>query len=317
MTSFGCRTESLPPAPGDRLGTAWGQGMPGLAERLRRHVARLEGERHPLSSPEALAAAEDYAATVLAASGLEVELHDFRHRGVVHHNVVGRRPGTDPDRPAALVGAHLDTVAGSPGADDNASGVAVLLEAARLLAEDDPPLAADVELVAFNLEEPQGPTYRVGSRRFAAEARRRGDEYAGCLVLEMVGYTDPEPGSQEVPALLFWKRVPEAGTFLAATGDSGSRELLRTFRRCTAEAAPDLELVTLQAPARGWAVPITRLSDNASFWDEGYPALMVTDTSFLRNPHYHRASDRLETLDFSFMEQVTRAVVATARALAG
>jgi len=286
-----------------------------LPEHLHRHVAELEGERHPLTSPEALRAAEEYAGSAFEAAGLEVELHGFRHRGALHHNIVARRAGSDPGRPAVLVGAHLDTVRRTPGADDNASGVAVLLEAARALAGHER-LAADLEFVAFNLEEPQGTTYRVGSQRFAAEARRRGREYAGCLILEMVGYTDPEPGSQDVPVMLRWKRVPDAGTFLAATGDSGSRELLRAFSRCTAGVVPDLELVTLQSPARGWAVPLTRLSDNASFWDQGYPALMITDTSFLRNPHYHLPTDRLETLDFAFMAQVTEAVVATVRDLA-
>lgn len=290
--------------------------MTARSERLRRHVERLEGERHPLSSPAALEAAEEYVGTKLAEDGVEVEYREFRFQGAVHRNVVGRRSGTDPGRARVLVGAHLDTVVGTPGADDNASGVAVLLEVARQLSDAETTLGADVELVGFNLEEPQGGTYRVGSQRFAADARRRGVEYEGCLILEMVGYTDPEPGSQDVPPLLFWKRVPEAGTFLAATGDRRSRQLLDAFRRCTAESVPALELVTLEAPGRGWAVPLTRLSDNASFWDAGYPALMVTDTSFLRNPNYHLASDRIDTLDFAFMAKVAEAVVATVETLA-
>ncbi len=141
--------------------------------------------------------------------------------------------------------------------------------------------------------------------------------YAGCLILEMVGYTDPRPRTQSVPALLFWKRVPDAGTFLAATGDRRSRRLLRTFRRVSARASPGLEVVSFRTPLRGWLVPQTRLSDNASFWDRRYPALMLTDTAFLRNPHYHAPTDVAATLDFGFMARVATAAAATARRLAG
>lgn len=245
--------------------------------------------------------------------GLHVERRPFSFGGTVHRNVVGTKRGREPDRARVLVGAHFDTVPGTPGADDNASGVAALLEAARLLAAEGPD--ATVEFVGFNLEEPQGYTYRVGSRRFAGEARRRGVQYAGALVLEMVGYTDAAPGSQRVPPLLFWKRVPTTGTFLGAIGDFRSRELLRACAGAARAAVPDLEIVTFRSPLRGWLVPQTRLSDNASFWDRRYPALMLTDTAFLRNPHYHQGTDCTETLDFDFMAQVTDAVVAAVRQL--
>lgn len=278
-------------------------------------MRRLEGERHPDFSPGSLREAEEYVARRTEDLGYGVELRSFAYGGRDHRNVVARRPGADPDRPGVLVGAHLDTVPGTPGADDNASGVAVLLEVARLLAGE--PTRAPLELVGFNLEEPQGGTYRIGSRRFAADARRSGIEYAGCLILEMVGYTDRTPGSQRVPAPLFWKDVPDAGTFLAAAGDWKSGRLLETFAGTTRRARPDLEVVTLRVPLRGWPVPHTRLSDNASFWEEGYPALMLTDTSFLRNPHYHAPTDRLETLDFAFMESVAAATAAAAAELAG
>ena len=250
---------------------------------------------------------------MLVTLGLHLERRPFSFRGTVHRNVVGTKRGREPDRARVLVGAHFDTVPGTPGADDNASGVAALLEVARLLAAEE--LDTTVEFVGFNLEEPQGYTYRVGSRRFAGEARRRGVRYAGALILEMVGYADPALGSQHVPLLLFWKRVPRAGTFLAATGDSGSRRLLRSFVDAAHAAAPDLALVTFRSPLRGWLVPETRLSDNASFWDRGYPALMLSDTAFLRNPHYHRGTDRAETLDFDFMARVTDAVAAAVRQL--
>ncbi|MBI4513994.1 MAG: M28 family peptidase [Gemmatimonadetes bacterium] len=285
--------------------------------RLRAHVEALEGVRHPVAAAEALRAAEDYLAQHLMAAGLEVARRRFAHAGRVHHNIVGIRWGRAPDRPRVLVGAHFDTVAGTPGADDNASGVAVMLEVARRMGTER--FDATVEYVGFNLEEPQGyayPNYRIGSRHFAAEARRERIRYAGALILEMVGYTNPDPGSQRVPWLLFWKRVPSSGSFLAATGDGRSARLLRAFARAARECAPGLEVVTFRSPFRGWPVWHTRLSDNASFWDRGYPALMLTDTAFLRNPYYHTSGDRAETLDFEFMAKVADAVAAAVQVLA-
>ena len=291
--------------------------MPSAADptRLEAHVRALEGERHPRSSPRALRAAQDYLADSLSSLGLAVERRPFPFRGRAFENVVATAPGRRTDRPRVAVAAHFDTVQGTLGADDNASGVAALLEAARLLAADD--LASAVEFIGFNLEESQGLAGRVGSRAFVAEARRQGLAYAAALVLEMVGYTDPAPGSQRRPAALFWKRMPRRGTFLAATGDSGSRRLLRAFAAVARAEVPDLEVVTFRSPSGGWLVPETRLSDNASFWDEGYPALMLTDTAFFRNPHYHLPSDRADTLDYRFLAEVTQATVACVRALAG
>lgn len=281
---------------------------------LRSHVAALAGPRHPVTAPKALLAAEDYVAAQLASLGYQVERPAFTFRATEYRNVVGTKLGRDLARPRVLVGAHFDTVPATPGADDNASGVAAMLEAARLLANRE--FNATLEMVGFNLEEPQGITYRVGSRALAQKARREGVRYGGVLVLEMVGYTDPRPGSQQVPGLLFWKRVPRTGCFLAATGDGRSAPMLRTFSAAASRAAPELPVVTFRSPFSGWLVAQTRLSDNASYWDCGYPALMLTDTAFLRNPHYHLPSDRQETLDFSFMAQVVDVVVEMVNALA-
>ncbi|HEY7683275.1 MAG TPA: M20/M25/M40 family metallo-hydrolase [Gemmatimonadales bacterium] len=282
-------------------------------DRLRAHVASLEGPRHPRSAPEALIHAGAYIAHQFAEAGLRVERRPFPFAGGEYFNVVASMPGDRSERPWVLVGAHYDTVAGTPGADDNASGVAAVLEAARLLTGERYP--ATIELVAFSLEEPQGTTYGVGSQAFVRQAREEGVRYAGALILEMVGYANREPGSQMVPPPLWWKRVPKRGTFLAAAGDGRSAGLLRVLTEAAA-AAPELELVTVRVPFRGWLLPYTRLSDNCSFWDVGYPAVMLTDTAFLRNPHYHRPTDRLETLDFDFMARVTELTVETVRRLA-
>jgi Zn-dependent M28 family amino/carboxypeptidase len=283
--------------------------------RLRAHVATLEGPRHRLAAPASLARAAEYVAAEFGRAGLTVEARPVRFAGGAFHNVVATLPGVRPERPRVLIGTHYDTMPGTPGADDNASGTAALLEAARLLARDAP--EATVEFAGFTLEEPQGVVYGVGSRSFVQEAKRQGVRYAGALIVEMVGYTDARRGGQRVPAVLFWKRVPRTGNFLAAAGDGKSAALLREFAVAAQEVVPALELVTVCVPCRGWLVPHSRLSDNRSFWDAGYPALMLTDTAFLRNPNYHRAGDRLDTLDFGFMAAVTDALVAAVRRLAG
>lgn len=286
------------------------------AERLERTVRRLEGPRHPLTAPRELEAAEVLIVDELSGLGLAVERQPFRFRDRTYNNVVGTLPGSDPGLSWLLVGAHFDTVSNTPGADDNASGVAVLLEVARQLARSR--LRRTVQLVGFNLEEPQDAfgTYRVGSARFAERASAQQHRYEGALVLEMVGYTDQRPDSQQVPPFVF-KQVPNAGTFLVAAGDGRSRGLLRSFERSCRLHAPDLTLVTYGAHFRGWTLPLTRLSDNASFWDRGYPALMITDTAFLRNPHYHMETDTADTLDYEFMASVARATLAYVIARSG
>ena len=303
------------PARGPHAVSTAGQRA-GLAERLRRHVAALEGIRHPSAAPERHRAARDYLANELRALGFGVDLAPFSFRGRTHHNVVAHLPGSDPRRPALLLGAHFDSTAHTPGADDNASGVAALLECARLLASRTP--RARVEFVGFDLEELQTVTgrYRIGSHALAREKRARREALAGALILEMVGYRDARPGTQIVPPFLGID-VPGTGDFLAAVGDTSSRELLEEFLAGARAAAPELPLVPYTTRLRGWLLPLTRLSDNASFWDARYPSLMLTDTAFLRNPHYHRTTDTGATLDYAFMALVTEATAGALARLAG
>lgn len=292
-------------------------------DRLRADVERLAVPRHPRTNLAALRAAEDHIAGELAAAGLRVERQPFLWQGREFHNVLGTLDGTDRARPWVVVGAHFDSVAGSPGADDNASGVAAMLEVARALGRER--LPATVQFVGFNLEEIQNPlgefrvggrvhavgTCRIGSRAYARSLRERGQALAGALVLEMLGFTGPH---QVVPAAVqLVRKMPKVGDFIAAIGDAGSAALLESFARAAEDVVP---VVTLTVPLKGWLVPDTRRSDNARFWDEGYPALMVTDTADLRNPHYHRAADTADTLDYEFLERSTMAVLGTVRELA-
>ncbi|MEX2530229.1 MAG: M28 family peptidase [Gemmatimonadota bacterium] len=287
--------------------------------RLRAHVGHLEGERHPHSSPEALEEALRYSEAELVACLSHVRRHAFDFRGSAHHNVIGELEGVDPAAARVLIGAHVDTVEGTPGADDNASGVAGVLEAARVLSEMGEAgwrPAAPLEFAIFNLEERQRLVSRVGSRRWAAARKGQGVRYAGAFIFEMIGFRTFRAGSQKVPVPIRWMDIPRTGHFLACVGDGQSGDLVTTFVEAAEVATPNLEVATLTVPLRGWPVPATRRSDNASFWSEGWPALMLTDTANLRNPHYHGASDRIETLDFPFMASVVAAAVEAAVRLA-
>jgi Zn-dependent M28 family amino/carboxypeptidase len=274
-------------------------------DHLLSHLRRLEGERHPYSSPHRLQAAQQYLADALASYGFEVTLDEFSYIGDRFVNVIAR-PTTRDSRPRLLVAAHFDTVPGTPGADDNASGLAVMLEAARITAARLP--EAPVEFVGFNLEE----LSMVGSGHYAAKLRRERVKLLGMLSLEMVGFTESQ-GLQQYP--FFLKRsYPPVGNFIGLAANRRSKDFLRLVEQAM-RSVPDLPVETLVLPANGWIFPEARLSDHSPFWD-GFPALLVTDTSFFRNPHYHQATDTIETLDLAFLEKVCQGVVTTVVRLA-
>jgi Zn-dependent M28 family amino/carboxypeptidase len=189
---------------------------------------------------------------------------------------------------------------GSPGADDNASGLAALLECARLGSRRE--MDFTICFAAVDLEE-----YGMhGSRHLAARLKQEGIDVRAMLSLEMVGYTDPKPGAQKYPVVLrpFY---PSTGDFIALVANWKSRNLLRNVATVFRQV-PELPVQTLAVPGNGWLLPVSRLSDHAPFWDRGFPALLVTDTAFLRNPNYHRPTDTIETIDVSFLGRVTEAL---------
>jgi Zn-dependent M28 family amino/carboxypeptidase len=276
------------------------------ARRLRRHLDVIVGERSPFSGAQHLAEVETFVESELASYGLVVESDYFPYRGKKFRNIIGR-VGGHHSRPLMVLGAHLDAVEGTPGADDNASGLAVLLEAARVLAQAR--LRAPVLFCGFNLEE----VGMIGSSYFVAKLNKTGMKVACMISLEMVGYTDPRPGAQKYPAGLSWV-YPDRGDFIGLIGNWNSSALLRAVARAMRQVR-GLAVETLAVPGAGALLPAVRLSDHAPFWDAGYPALMVTDTAFYRNPNYHGRTDTLETLNVEFMAHVCEGIIRTIAAL--
>lgn len=282
-----------------------------MIDRLRTHVRALLGERHPLSSPAALQQAANYFAGQFQALDLDVTFHTFEALGGTHRNIiVTLAPATSLAAEPLVLAAHYDTVPGSPGADDNASGLAVLLEVAHRLREVR--LHVPVRFIAFCLEEED----LTGSLAYASLLKERGEGIHGAIVLECVGFTSSHEGSQLAPPGVPIP-VPSVGDFLAIVGNTDSAKLVSAVERNANQRVPTLKTVSLVVPGQGEGLPDTRRSDHAAFWRFGYPAVMLTDTANFRNPHYHRPTDTFDTLDFDFMEQVAEALIAATSFLAG
>jgi Zn-dependent M28 family amino/carboxypeptidase len=272
-----------------------------LADRLRHHVSVLAldiGERHT-GRPHALAAAARYIEGAFSLVGREVRRQCYEADGIECLNLELEHRGGNRASEIVLVGAHYDTVVGSPGADDNASGVAAMIEIARLLSGRR--LRRTIRCVAFvNEEPPFFHSREMGSAVYARAARARGDDIKVMLSLEMLGYYSSRPKSQRYPPFLRFF-YPDRGNFIGFVSNLRSRRALAhvhdAFRsQCTFPS------VRLASPA---IVPGVSWSDQLSFWRAGYRAVMVTDTAFYRYPHYHSPTDTPEKLDFAAMARVT------------
>jgi Zn-dependent M28 family amino/carboxypeptidase len=277
-------------------------------KRLKGHVRNIEGLRHGRENYEALEKKAGYIENTLRALNLETENQYFDFHGKTYRNILATKWGTDKDTDWVLLGAHYDAASGSPGADDNGSGVASMLESAYILSNC--ALERTVQFVAFTLEEPQPQTihFLIGSDHFARTSRKMKRRYEAVYILESVGYTDDAEGSQFVP-LLVRLPVPRTGNFLGIVANSRSKTIMEAFHSAAGEYVPNLVTVPYKVPFSGRIIPETRFSDHASFWNQGYPALMLTDTAMFRNPFYHTSRDRYETLNFDFLTNVTKAVV--------
>jgi aminopeptidase YwaD len=264
-------------------------------ENLKGHVQNIHFDRNPFDGYPKLEQAAQYIEREFLKSGWEVKEDRFQWEGRSYKNIVAEKKGeTFPDR-ILILGAHYDTVPDSPGADDNASAIAVLLEVARNI--QTVPLECTVRLIAFSLEE-----YNfIGSTHYVESLKKGEEKILGMISLEMVGFTGER---QDYPPYLNPKYYPNVGDFIAIIGNEGSKGLLEKVCQSFKTHIPQLPLEFLIVPGNGEGMEEVRLSDHSTFWDQGFPALMVTDTSFLRNPNYHLASDIMETLNFEFMQKV-------------
>lgn len=270
-----------------------------LQERLLAHLHQVACDRDPYLATAGHFFVREYVRCQLSQWGV-VTAYEFVQGGSHHQNLILDLPGQTLQSPI-LIGAHYDAVPGTPGADDNASGVAALLELARLFAQQ--PAYHPVRLVAFDLEE----YGMVGSSHYAQELYQRGERLRLMVSLEMLGYVDTTPGSQRYPPGLeaFY---PAQGDFVALVGCEQTRSDINHLSQHLKIAGIPCEC--LLVTDRGLSLPETRLSDHSPFWDQGYPALMVTDTSFLRNPYYHQPTDCIDTLNLEFLTGICQGLFA-------
>jgi aminopeptidase YwaD len=277
-----------------------------LKGRLLEHLKQVVRDRSPGYSSAGHFFVSHYLQQELSQWG-EVEPFHFTAQGQQHTNWMLNLPGLSPKRPPILIGAHYDTVPGCPGADDNGTGLAALLEIARAIKEA--PARHPVRLVAFDLEE-YGLT---GSRAYAKYLHDRGESLRLMLSLEMLGYRDNAPNSQHYPSKVLEKIYPHQGNFIALIGQwqtiPAMTRLWGGFRNAGVRSQ------WLPVINQGRIVSDTRRSDHAPFWDLGYPAIMVTDTANLRNPYYHQPTDTLETLDLDFLTKVCQGLIRGIKAL--
>jgi len=264
-------------------------------ENLKGHVERISFDRSPDEGYLGLEQAAQYIEKEFLKIGLDVKENHFQWQGKSYRNIVADKAGKAFPNRVLILGAHYDTVPGSPGADDNASAVSVLLEVARTI--QILPLKYTVRFIAFSLEEYEF----AGSAHYVGSLKKGEEEILGMISLEMLGFTGPE---QNYPSYINPKYYPNVGDFIAIIGNERSEQLLEKVCRIFKTRVPELPSEFLIVPGNGEAMEEARLSDHSTFWDHGFQALMITDTAFLRNPNYHLPSDRMETLDFEFMRKV-------------
>jgi len=277
--------------------------------KIQGHVAALEGER---ATALQQAQAGDYIANQLQSYGYIV----VRDPVGTSENIHATLSGSLTPSQTFVLGAHFDTVPGSPGADDNASGVAGMLEVARVLAGSS--FASSIQFVAFGLEE----SGLIGSTQFAQNAKAAGRDLIGMISLEMIAYASNAPNSQQpfydyLPCLDVTPEGVTVGNFIGVVGNTASAGLVSDYFASASAYVPARDVGRAQVLGNGTCFPDSRRSDHAPFWDRDYQALMITDTANYRNPNYHQAGDTLATLDLGFATDVTRATLGMVATRAG
>ncbi len=252
--------------------------------------------------PESLNNAADYIARKLTAYGLNPERQYFDVLGDTFVNIVasvGPRQGK-----RLIVGAHYDVCGNQPGADDNASAIAGLLEIARFAKQHEADLRYGIDFVAYSLEEPPYfGTPHMGSFAHAQSLKRNNVPVYGMICLESIGYFTDAENSQRYPSALLEACYPSTGNFIAVVSDMGSISLAKQVAEQL--AATEVDVQTLHAPS---SLAMIDFSDHRNYWMFGFDAIMITDTALLRNPNYHRGSDTPTTLSYDKMGEVVRGI---------
>ena len=260
--------------------------------KLGQHLDKISIPRDPYFAAGGLFFVREYIREELSKFG-EVKVHEFGVQGQIHQNLILNLPVNKSisHKSPILIGAHYDAVPNTPGADDNATGVAVLLELARYFSENF--ANHPIRIVAFDMEE----YGLLGSTSYAQSLRKESQSLRLMISLEMLGYTSE---TQTYPSFLD-KIYPSTGDFIALVGNVAT---IPEMIQMSGQIDKQVSCQWLPAGFRGHIVPDTRLSDHAPFWDQGYKALMVTDTAYLRNPYYHQPTDTLDTLNLDFLTRV-------------
>lgn len=281
-------------------------------------ISELQGERNYASNPNRMDSIKDYLDSQMSAYG-QVDRLSFEFGTIEAENYLMDNQGLVDPTSLAVNGAHFDGVIGAPGADDNASGTAGVIEAARILSQYQ--FEHSLRFLLFDLEE----LGLRGSIDYVSNDLSVDETLLGVIVNEMLAYSDSTANSQQFPTgfnLLFPDAYNEVaadsfkGDFITNVGNTASAGLMATYKSSAQAYVPDLKVVNVEAPGNAQIVQDLRRSDHAPFWDAGYQALMITDGANFRNPNYHEASDSLSTLDLNFMTAVVKTNVATLASLA-
>lgn len=291
-----------------KLKIRW-QDVRKIQNRLYTYVDVLSNEIGPRNPQhyDALNQASDYITEQMSRRNSNLQVQQYVYNKKKFKNLICEKSGLHKPGEIIIIGAHYDTVLDSPGADDNATGVACLLALIRMLHHYDN--HRTLRFVAFTLEEPPFfGTEQMGSHVYAKLCKEKDENIVAMISLEMLGYYTEKPGSQKYPFPDMKGQYSDRGNFIAVVGNDQSRQLGNDF----ADKIKETSLVKTETIIHGSSVHGIDLSDHSSFWKFDYPAIMLTDTAFYRNPHYHEASDTIDTLNFKYF---TRLVFALSYAL--
>jgi hypothetical protein len=275
---------------------------------LKKHVLALTGTANPRSYQfmESLNAAADYVEGQLKSIGLETRNQEYIAKGKTFKNIVCRIDAGKPK--TVLIGAHYDVCGAGPGADDNASGVAGLIELARILHANRKTLNHNIEIIAYTNEEP--PFFRtkgMGSYVHAESIKKRKHTIEYMIALEMIGYYSARKESQTYPVPEMKQIYPSTGTFIAVVGNNRSADIVTSLTQAIKENST-IDCQSLVAPPTLTGMDF---SDHVNYWDLGMKAVMITDTAFYRNKNYHQRTDSPATLDYKRMAEVVKGLASS------